>query len=282
MLDDKIPWTEEELIALADAWCSTSQNATQGTDQNKDTYWQSIRVKLANTMGKPHTYRSTNSITSKWTLMKTKLTKFNGIHMRLSRNPPSGWNEMKILDEALDIYKAESRGNKFTLKKVWERIRYEQKWIALGSSSSRSSGSKRSFGDRGDNSMGSDAHVHVDLNEGMDTFADDEEVDPLHTRPLQGRDKAKRAQKFGATMNEKAKTRETLTKGVEAHVAAIEEKKARRARLDAEHEELIQQQKLINHLTIMEKVGIEEEDKPFMNEARKEARSFFKNRYKNI
>ena len=109
MLDDKIPWTEDERIALADAWCSTSQNPTQGNDQNKATYWQSIRAKLANTMGRDENYRSTNSITSKWTLMKTQLTKFNGIYMRLSRNPPSGWNEMKILDEALEIYKANQK-----------------------------------------------------------------------------------------------------------------------------------------------------------------------------
>ena len=124
---------------------------------------------------------------------------------------------MLILDEAAEIYKAESKGNAFTLKKVWDRIRFEQKWLALGSSLSHSSGSKRARADRGDNYVGSDAHVHIDLNEGSDSFPFDEEVeevDPLHNRPLHGRDKAKRAQRFAANMDAKVKHHETLQKGV--------------------------------------------------------------------
>ena len=155
--------------------------------------------------------------------------------------------------------------------------------MALGSSLSHSSGSKRARSDLGDNSMGSDAHVHIDLNDEEDSFPIDEEVeevDPLHNRPLHGRDKAKRAQRFAANMDAKAKHRETLQKGVEAHVASLEDKKARKARLQAEQDDLIKQQKLINHLTIMEKGGIEEEDVEIFKEAKAPSRSWVRKLFK--
>jgi hypothetical protein len=119
--------------------------------------------------------------------MKAKLTKFNGIYMRLSRNLPSGWNEIKLLDECHKMYKLENRNNAFTLKLVWDRIRFEQKWKELDDKTRSSSGSKRSRVDYMENSTGSDAHVRVNLNEASDAIPDDEddveEVDPLHTRP---------------------------------------------------------------------------------------------------
>ncbi|KAL4569715.1 hypothetical protein LXL04_025357 [Taraxacum kok-saghyz] len=142
---EKMPWSDDELVALADAWCTTSQDETRGTDQKGDAYWGRIQAKLAATLGQPEDYRSTDSITSKWTQMKAKLTKFNGIYMRLARNPPSGWNELKLLDEAHILYKAENNNNVFKLKRVWDRVRSERKWLELPSTTSRSSGSKRTF-----------------------------------------------------------------------------------------------------------------------------------------
>jgi hypothetical protein len=208
--------------------------------------------------------------------MKTKLTKFNGIYMKIARNPPSGWNEVKILDEAHMMYKAQNRRIPFTLKHVWDRIRFEQKWQELPDNSSVSSGSKRSHVDL-ENSMGSDAHVNFDLNDDNDKDEENiQEVDPLHSRPPRGRDKAKRIAKFGEYNDAKTKHREKVEKGLEVHIASIEEKKAERERLKARQDEMIEQQELINHLTIMEKGGLQEEDVEMFDEVKKSSRSWLK------
>ena len=278
-----MPWSDDELVALADAWCTTSQDETRGTDQKGDAYWCRIQAKLAETLGQPEDYRSTDSITSKWTQMKAKLTKFNGIYMRLARNPPSGWNELKLLDEAHILYKAENNNNVFKLKRVWDRVRNERKWLELPSTTSRSSGSKRSFVDI-DNSMGSDAHVNVNLNEETSSIPLDDDIDEddasLHSRPQRGRDKAKRIQKFGDMNEAKARHREKIEKSIDAHLTSVEEKKARRNELQAEQQELINQQKIINHLAIMTTGGVDDEDVEIVREAKKESRSWLKNWFK--
>ena len=76
-IEESISWTDEELVALADAWCCTSQDECKGNDQDRDGYWATIRKKFQNTLGKGPNYRSVDSITSKWTQMKTKLTAWN-------------------------------------------------------------------------------------------------------------------------------------------------------------------------------------------------------------
>jgi hypothetical protein len=78
----------------------------------------------------------------------------------------------------------------------------------------------------------------------------------------------------------KAKHREKIEKSMEAHMASVEEKKARRERIEAEQAELIEQQRLINHLTIMEKGGIEEEDVEIVKEAKASSRSWLKKFFK--
>ena len=190
---------------------------------------------------------------------------------------------MKLLDEAHNLYKAENHNNFFKLKRVWDRVRCERKWLELPSTTSRSSGSKRSFVDI-DNSMGSDAHVNVNLNEETGVIPLDDDIDEddasLHSRPPRGRDKAKRIKKFGDINEAKARHREKIEKSIDAHLASVEEKKARRDELQAEQQELINQQRIINHLAIMTTGGVEDEDVEIVREAKKESRSWLKKWFK--
>ena len=264
-------WEEDELIALADAWCCTSQDEIRGNDQDAKSYWETIRWKFQQALGKGPNYRSTDSLTSKWSTMKTKLTKFNGIHQRLARNPPSGWNEAKILTEALELYKKSTKNNPFPHLAVWQRIRDEPKWRDVIEKGSVSSGSKRSYGD---SSMGSDAHINVDLN------ADDEDINPFHDRPKKGRDKAIRAQQYGKKVDAKNLYREKIARNLDTQMEIAEERRRAKQKQLEDHEELVNQQKLINHLTIIDKVGVDEEDKPLMMEARKQSVSWLKKFFK--
>ena len=51
-IEEPISWTDEELVALADAWCSTSQDEVKRTDQNVVGLWATIHKKFRDTMGK--------------------------------------------------------------------------------------------------------------------------------------------------------------------------------------------------------------------------------------
>ena len=274
LIEEPMLWEDDELFALAEAWCCTSQNEIRGNDQDQKSYWETIRWKFQQALGKGSNYRSTDSLTSIWATMKTKLTKFNGIHQRLARNPPSGWNEAKILTEALELYKRTTKNNPFPHLAVWSRIRDEPKWRDVIEKGSVSSGSKRSYGD---SSMGSDAHINVDLNADDDTV---EEVNPLHDRPQRGRDKAKRTQLHGEKLDAKTLYREKIARNLDAQMAMAEEKRIAKQKQLEDHEELVNQQKLINHLTIIDKVGVDEEDKPLMMEARKQSVSWLKKFFK--
>ncbi|KAL4586332.1 hypothetical protein LXL04_010968 [Taraxacum kok-saghyz] len=61
--------------------------------------------------------------------------------------------------------------------------------------------------------------------------------------------------------------REKIEKSIDAHLASVEEKKSRRDELQAEQQELINQQRIINHLAIMTTGGVEDEDVEIVREA---------------
>ena len=132
--------------------------------------------------------------------------------------------------------------------------------------------------------MGSDAHINVDLNAASDAIPVDdedvEEVDPLHNRPARGRDRARRIQRHGEHMDAKAKHQEKIEQNLEAYTASIEEKKAMRERKEKRYEKLVEQQEVINHLTIIEKGGIKPEDVGLIDEAKNPSRSWLKKFFK--
>ena len=95
---------------------------------------------------------------------------------------------MNVFMAAKEEY-AKTEGHEFTLERVWERVRNDQKWLGVEpvqprrTVSNSTSASKRS---RGESSHDvSDAHVNIDLNAG--SFAEDDIPSP-GTRPPTWRD----------------------------------------------------------------------------------------------
>ena len=71
--DKHLPWTTEELVCLADAWCLTSKDVIKGNDHKKDGYWEEIRKLFQKLMKKNEDYRNTNALSSKWSAIKEEV-----------------------------------------------------------------------------------------------------------------------------------------------------------------------------------------------------------------
>ncbi|KAL4557221.1 hypothetical protein LXL04_035394 [Taraxacum kok-saghyz] len=110
--DKVVPWTPEELVCLADAWCLTSKDSIKGNDHKKDGYWEEIR-KLFHKLMRKADYRNTGALSSKLSQIRPKLTKFNGIHNRIQNGLED--QEREIVQAAKN--KSRSWISKFLSKK---------------------------------------------------------------------------------------------------------------------------------------------------------------------
>ena len=123
---------------------------------------------------------------------------------------------------------------------------------------SSTSGSKRS---RGETSVDiSDGHVNIDLNSGSDAFLvddddddDDLEIRPSLPRPRAGRDKAKRAARFGDEKEKKEKERLEMKQKLDEHLLTAKQRKELQERYLEMETEKGNNQNLLTHLSIMEK-----------------------------
>ena len=181
---------------------------------------------------------------------------------------------MNVFMAAKEEY-AKTEGHEFILERVWERVRNDPKWLSVTPVQTRrtvsnsTSGSKRS---RGESSHDvSDAHVNIDLNAG--SFAEDDTPSP-GSRPPAGRDKAKRIARHTEDHEKKMKQRDDIVAKLDVHLSAVDEKKAMKRRQLELQEEAQEGTILLNHLSILEKDGLDEQDREIVAAAKSKSRSW--------
>nr|XP_043615676.1 uncharacterized protein LOC122587560 [Erigeron canadensis] len=186
------PWSVDEKIALARAWLEVTEDPATANFQKEKVYWKKIRQTFHTIMGR-EPYRDADSLSGKFWKMKTAIQGFHSVYTRLSHN--SGENDADKQSRALQEY-----GN-FSFLREWELLRYSSKFNVIltwdpkttrGEPSSKRS--KTTLGSEGAQNVGSEARIHIDLNEAGG------EGDTRETRYIRliGRDAVKRAARTGS------------------------------------------------------------------------------------
>ena len=84
-------YTPAEDILLCKTWCNVSMDATVGTDQNRDTYWDRMKVYFVK-RNKSGNERTVRSLRSRWSTISTECQKWAGILAGIDKANPSGTN----------------------------------------------------------------------------------------------------------------------------------------------------------------------------------------------
>jgi hypothetical protein len=113
-------FSADENLCLATAWCSASENSVAGCSRKKEVFWRTVKVYFDSLLTDisdddcPVLHnRSWQSLWNKWTRnINPDVMVFLSYYAPYKDNPPSGWNEEKIREEAMKAYK-EKEGTTF-------------------------------------------------------------------------------------------------------------------------------------------------------------------------
>jgi hypothetical protein len=85
-------YTPAEDILLCKTWCNVSMDATVGTDQSRDTYWDRMK-EYFDKYNKSGIERTDRSLRSRWSTISTDCQKWAGILAGIEKANPSGTND---------------------------------------------------------------------------------------------------------------------------------------------------------------------------------------------
>ena len=110
---------------------------------NVASFWKRVESSVYNIVGKSQ-YRSHHQINTKFTKLKTNVTRFSAIYNKLVLSRSSGSSDADILTLALRRYKDEV-GSAFVHEHCWSIVKHNPRWCVVPTMSTGSSrGSKRS------------------------------------------------------------------------------------------------------------------------------------------
>ncbi|MFS7918416.1 putative glutathione transferase [Helianthus anomalus] len=75
--------------------------------------------------------RNMDQMTSKWTDLNGKISKFNACFIQKSRNPQSGASEATIMQQATEMYCTTYHKRTFPHVAAWEVARHHPKWVPV-------------------------------------------------------------------------------------------------------------------------------------------------------
>jgi hypothetical protein len=116
-----------EDVQLAKSWPVVSQDASVGSDQKMETFWNRIGEDFNSQFEGDS--RTDSSLQTRWSALQATINKFNGIFATVKGEDHSGWSPEDELKEALNRYAEFSKGRTaFTSLAVWEVVRNSPKW----------------------------------------------------------------------------------------------------------------------------------------------------------
>nr|XP_043618427.1 uncharacterized protein LOC122590158 [Erigeron canadensis] len=118
-------WTEEQEVALAQAWIQISECKKFGNEQKAEGFWKRVLQHYASTLCS--TNRTFHSLTTKWKVMNAEMGNFNGLWIQAFRAKGSGCNDLDITTTALSDYYTKMDKH-FTHIPAWKAVKDHDKW----------------------------------------------------------------------------------------------------------------------------------------------------------
>ncbi|XP_022003676.2 uncharacterized protein LOC110901138 [Helianthus annuus] len=123
------PWTSEEEVSLTKAYLHISESRKHGNEQRKEAFWRRV---IAHFMKLPGArVRNMDKMTSKWSDLNRKMSRFNACFIQKSRNPQSGASEATIMQQATEMYCTTYHKRTFPHVAAWQVARHHPKWVPV-------------------------------------------------------------------------------------------------------------------------------------------------------
>nr|XP_043620192.1 uncharacterized protein LOC122592045 [Erigeron canadensis] len=117
-------WTEEQEVALAQAWIQISECKKYGNEQKAEGFWKRVLQHYTSTLGS--TTRTFHSLTTKWKTMNMEMGVFNGLWIQAFRGKGSGCNDLDVTTAALSDYHTKLDKH-FTYIPAWDVVKTHDK-----------------------------------------------------------------------------------------------------------------------------------------------------------
>lgn len=121
-------WSEEEDIAIVNAYLKVSNDCETGAGQTSEVLWSNVFKEFVRSCP-DHQNRNTDRVSKRWyNTIQPMCQKFSGLFGRVKRELPSGHIHQEILDMTLNQWSLEFKPKKFNLLHTWEILRFEDKF----------------------------------------------------------------------------------------------------------------------------------------------------------
>ena len=125
-------YNQKENIALCDAWCAISMDATIGTDQTKTMFWERI-TEYYNSV-EVQSSRTQGSLGHRWSTIHDQCNRWSGCINQVNHAPPSGVQVAEYGPYIQELFK--HRNTKFghkpvTLHHCYKELCKNEKWIQI-------------------------------------------------------------------------------------------------------------------------------------------------------
>jgi NADH:ubiquinone oxidoreductase subunit len=121
---------EEKDVALCHAWMNVSLDASVGTNQCKDKFWQRIEEHYLNVV-KISSYRAQGSLSHRWGAILDCCNRWSGAYETVNNSPPSGVPITQYIPLQEEVYKHHNNkgGHKaFTLFHFYKELEGNERW----------------------------------------------------------------------------------------------------------------------------------------------------------
>lgn len=130
-------YTEEEDFTLAKSWKVVSEDPIKGTDQSSNDFWANVRAHASLSVPS-FEQRFQDSLRQRFGTISRTISKFSGCYASVMRLNQSGKSAEDKYDDAVTLFKTETKSSSFKYRAIWEMLKETPKF-SPGISKKRSS-----------------------------------------------------------------------------------------------------------------------------------------------
>ncbi|CAN6227509.1 unnamed protein product [Urochloa humidicola] len=161
--EKRIYWTQQEDVSMMSSWLLNSTDSSCGADRRNDQYWVDVEITY-NETAPSHRTRNAKQIKDRFHKVNRWTDLFHSAWLKAKMIYTSGYNEQMWIEKAHAFYLVDNKKlGPFVLMEVWNTVKTEAKWITYnnGLREARKKAASKGAG----SGIEGDATDHMDLDD---------------------------------------------------------------------------------------------------------------------
>ncbi|XP_042451804.1 glutathione S-transferase T3-like [Zingiber officinale] len=156
-------WSLDEDVVLAKSWATISTDAIIGNDQKDQAFWKRIADYYNKHQPTGSMTRSYQRLKSHYYRFAPMVNEFSATYNNFYTHRQSGWSDENVLENALNMWKANNKGKDFKYMHMWRVLKEYEKYTPQ--SVAHYSNKKARTSESGGNISTSNLDTSVDLDD---------------------------------------------------------------------------------------------------------------------